>query len=336
MHSLEENMQMRDLLSSYMNNNDVTAMYFYDAVNQRIITTDAVFSNAADYFKYKYLVEKYTVEESLNRLDELTWGYKYRSNISINLDGKSMQVIEYVISVPINRIKNSQPHLIMIMETEDIFGDFYDILEDDSEFHIYNNDQLIFSSDEQYKDIAGSMELSGLTEVEPGEDNIYYMAGRSDDKLWRYEVYMPNLLRSVNTDTMPNYVWLLISVPVIVSIVFCIYFKFRNHRELQKILKLFREHDDRDVEEVALGAIREYAYRIMDDNKRIRERIHTYDSRYKYEVLDKILRNTYANKEEMEQALKDTDLYIKDESGWYYVFIMKIPVTGLLLQRILR
>lgn len=321
-HSLEENIQMRDILNGYMNNSDVAAIFFYDSTNGRIIATDAVLSDARDYFKYRYQMEGSTPEESLERLRGLNWGYEYSANRKVTLDGRSMRIIEYVVSVPLNMTRHIQPHLIMIMETEEIFGDFYDILEADSEFYIYNNGELIFCSDGKYKEVAGTMGLSDLRETGSGSETIYYMSARSDNRSWSYEFFMPNLLKGESRDVISDHVWLLSSIPVMISMVICIYFTFRNHREFQEVLNLLKGHDHTDTGEEAVGykAIREYANRVMNDNERFRERLTKYDSGYKQVVLDKLLRNAYTSREESEKALAETGVCIGAETCLVMVF----------------
>lgn len=321
-HSLEENIQMRDILSGYMNNSDVAAMFFYDSASGRIITTDAVLSDARDYFKYRYQMDGYTPEESIERLNGLNWGYEYSPELKAKLDGKRMEIMEYVVSVPLNMTRHSQPHLIMIMETEDIFGDFYDVLETGSEFYIYNDNDLIFNSAGQYEETAGFLVMSDLSQIEVGGENAYYMSASSNNRVWTYEIFMPDLMNGETRDVISDNVWLLSSIPVIVSMVFCIYFTFRNHREFQEVLNLLKGQDSRDneKEEVGYKAIREYANRIVADNERFRERLTKYDSGYKQVVLDKILRNTYASREEIEKALDGAGVCIGEEACLVLVF----------------
>jgi len=321
-HSLEENVQIRDILSGYMNNSDVADMFFYDSSNGRIITPDAVLSDARYYFKYRYQMDDYNPEESMERLNGLNWGYEYLPNMKVMLDGKRMEIIEYVVSVPLNMTRRIQPHLIMIMETEDIFGDFYDILETSGELYIYHNKDLIFCSNGEYKEYLGIKAVSGLQETELGNEDIYYMSACSNDRRWRYEIFLPDLLSGESRDMLSDHVWLLSIIPTLVSMVLCIYFTFRNHREFQEVMKLLKGHDAIGVEKEAVGykAIREYANRIMNDNERFRERLTKYDSEYKQVILDKILRNTYASVEEVEKDLEETGVCIGAEACLAMVF----------------
>ncbi|MBQ8233289.1 MAG: helix-turn-helix domain-containing protein [Lachnospiraceae bacterium] len=317
-HSLQKNMEMRDLLSGFLINNDVTAMYLYDPSNDRIITTDAVLSNAADYFKYRYCKEGYTAQECVEQLKAKSWGCEFSSSINAKIDDKFMEVIEYRISVPLNRINRNQPHLTLVMKAEDIFGDFYEILDEGGEFYIYDNkDRLILGNGSRYGDVTSSSKDSELKPIYADGEKIYQMTCYSDNKLWKVHIYMPDLMKSGNTETISPSVWLLMAVPVIVSLAFCMYFTFRNHREIQEVLQLFRgrpkEKGEPEEEAVGYKAIREYANQIIRDNDRFKERIINYESIHKYEVLDRVLRNTYENREEMEHALEGTDLCIRDD-----------------------
>ena len=317
-HTLEENIKMRDLLNNFLINNDLITMYIYDPGDNRIITTDAVFSDAAYYFKYKYCLAGYTPQECVERIKSLSWGYEFRPAIKATIDNMSSQIIEYSVSIPLDRDSKFQLQLVMVMNVEDILGDLYDVLDENSEFYLYDSSgQLIFGEGSRYREIVGTSNSSKIYPVNADGNQIYHMSCYSADKFWKMDMYMPDLMKNGYNGNMTPYVWLLIGVSITVSIAFCIYFTYRNHREIKEVLKLFKGRykaaDEKTKEEVGYKAIKEYADKIIKDNDRFKERIIGYEYLCKYEVLDKLLRNTYKNREAMEMTLQDTDLSIQNE-----------------------
>ena len=324
-HSLEENIKMKDLLNNFLINNDLITMYIYDPGDNRILTTDAVISDATNYFKYKFCMEGYIPAESVERIKSLSWGNSFRPVVRATIDNVSSQIIEYSLSIPLDRDSKFQLQLVMVMDAEDILGDLYDVLDENSEFYLYDNSgQLIFGEGTRYRDsgdvhrnIAGMENASELSAIYADGEQIYQMTCYSPDKFWKLDMYMPDLMKNGSSGGMTPFVWLLIGVSIIVSIAFCIYFTYRKHREIEEVLKLFKgrykAEDGEAKEQVGYKAIKEYADKIIKDNDRFKERIVGYEYLCKYEVLDKLLRNTYQNRETMEKALQDTNLSIRNE-----------------------
>ena len=319
-HSLIDNMEVRDLLSDFGVNDDVAMMYFYDAGGNRIITSDAVLSNAEIYFKYEYQLEGYTTEECIERLKTLSRGYEFSSGMKVGLEYNNIiEVIEYRISVPLNVVSNLPSQLVMVMEVEDIFGDFFDILDESSEFYIYDSrDRLIYGSGNRYEELLDVSRSTDFTPVQKEDDDIYGIVCHSPDGYWRLKAYIPNLMNSGEGDTMSPYVWLLMGIPLAASTILCIYFTFRNHREIQEILMLFKGQkkagDGEAVyqEPVGYKEIMVYADKILNENSRFKEKLTRFECSRKYEILDKLIRNTYGDREEMVHALTNEDLYIQD------------------------
>lgn len=316
-HTVVDCMEMKDLLSSLMVNNDVAAMYYYDRRDNRIISNDTALSDAAVFFKFAYMMDGYTPEESVEQLKSLSWGNEYSSSMKVTMNAKETEVIEYRISMPLAFNGNIQGQLVLVMETADIFDDFNAILNDNGEFYIYNNeDKLIYGSGEMYEELLDLRDISDLKSVSETHEKVYGLVRRSGNNLWKVKVYLPNLLETGSTGAVTPYFWLLVVMPVVVSMILCIYFTHKNHKEIMDTLKLFRgqdeamEKDGDSGEEVGYKIIREYAGRIISENNRFKERITSYEYSRKYELLDKLVRNTYGNREEIEKELADTELQI--------------------------
>lgn len=318
-HSLLESMEVSDFLKSLMFNNNVETIYYYDAGDERIITPKAVFSDAKDYFKFTYQQSGYSQEESIDRLRNAAWGCAYSPVMAVSIDNKPTEIIEYRSSVPIKLVSKSQSQLILVMEVKDIFDDLYDILETGSEFYVYDSrGEKLFSSGTQYEVCENLSKSLELLDTEGGTEELYGMLCQTEDRFWTVKVYIPDLLGVDSSQILAPHIWLLVIVPVVVSIFLCMYFTYKNHMDILEILKLFKsqgkeaEEEWESIEEVGYKLIRKYADQIIRENNRFKERITNYEYSYKYEVLDKLIRNTYETTEDIARAVVNADLQIKE------------------------
>lgn len=317
-----ECMEIKELMNDLLINSDVTTMYFYDINDNRLITDDAAYSNPAYFFKYRYKMEGYTPQECVERLKNSSWGHGYSLGIKVEYDGDAKEVMEYRISVPVNIFSEHQSQLVLVMEFEDIFSDFYELLEDGYEFYVYNfEDQLVMGSGERFKDVLDISKATGLISAGKESERIYGMVCCSSDNLWKVKVYMPDLLKVDSSANAMLRIWLLAVLPVVASSVLCIYFTYKNHKEIMEILNLFRKQNTTVPDEKYLHseaadykAIRDYANHIINENNRYREYITEYEYSRKYEILDKLVRDTYKNREELEKAFDEIDLQIRHDN----------------------
>ena len=317
-HTVIDSMEVRDLLYDLGINNDVAEMYLYDTGNDQIITTRGVLSDAKLYFEYTYVLDGYTAQECVERFQGTLWGREYIPSRKARLNGISTEVIEYRISIPIRMMGKMQPQLIIVMETEKIFSDFYDVLGPESEFYLYDSSQqLIFSSGSRYQGRMQDTDSSELKQILK-EESTYGMVCHSEDGSWKAEVYIPDLIDVKGGGWMSPYVWLLMVVPLFVSVVLSVFFTYRNHREIQDTLMLFEGHKKESEkgmlaqESYSYKMIREYAGMVISENNRYQESISRLENSKKYEILDKLIRNTYENEREMKQDLVNEKFNIQD------------------------
>ena len=314
-HSVVNNIEISELLAGFMTNSDVETIYLYDPQGNRIITPVSAYSNASDYFRFAYLIEDCTPQESVERLKSVSWTNEISSALKVRVFQKETEVIEYRLAIPPGRVSGNQPQIILVLEIRDILSDLFDILQDSDEFYLYDSkDRLIYSSGRQYDELIKAEVSSDLRVIRNEGQKIYKMECNSADQSWKIKVCMPELVQREGTDQTIRYAWLLMGVSLVASIVFCTYFTFRNHRELQEILDLFRGEKKNYEEEVdkqnihGYRVIKGYADKIINENNSLRESIPRLQSSHRYEILDKLIRNTYNNQAEIEKNFHERDL----------------------------
>lgn len=314
--SILDCIEIRDLFKNFLINSEVSVIYYYDKNNDRIISSKSIMRKAVDYFFYFYKLNNYTAEESVERLRDFSWGVEYSSCLDVKLGKTDMQVIEYRTSIPFDQTKNIQGQMVFVMDVENIFSDFFDIVEAGGEFYVYDNkDRLIYGSGEQYEEVMELSDDAELKLVYQGDEKIYGMVCHSAGEQWKVKVYLSDISSAGSTIPIMPYVWLLVVVPVTGSIVLCIYFTQKNHKEIKEVLSLFKNQSEPGKEEeVEIGykIIREYADKIVSENIQFRERIISSEYARKYEIFDKLVRNIYENKEQMIEELSNTDLNIRE------------------------
>ena len=318
-HTLLDCMEVRDMLKDSLINNDVSEIYFYDAQNERIITSKAVYSKASDYYEYAYQLPGYTVHECVERLENSEWGYGYNAALEARIDKRQTTVVEYRLSIPFNIVRRSPSQLVLVMETEELFCDFYDVLDENSEFYVYDEDEnLIFADGEKYETLLDIAAASTLQKLGTEEEKIYGMVLRAEDQSWTVKLFLPKLLQADNNNIHILYIWMLIVLTIVGSLALCMYFTYKNHREIMDILMMFKGKsagEELQREKIGYQAIREYADVIMTENARFQERIGRYESSRKYEILDTLVRNTYGNIGETDTEFAGGELQIRTSAS---------------------
>ena len=316
-HTILDNLEVGELLDNFMMNSDIGMMYFYYSPDNRIITHDAVLSDARQFFRYSYQLEGYTPEECVERLNQLLGGYEISSVMNAKINDVHTQVVEYRVSVPVSQINKMQSQLVLVMDVREIFGDLFDIMEEGSEFYVYDNkENLIFGSGSQYMEWPDITDGFGLQAVRKDGNETYGMTCLSADKAWKLKFCIPNLLQNGNLESTTQGVWLLMGAPLIVSVLFCMYFTYRNHKGIQDILSMFKGQkkvsDKRNPvwDGGSYKVIKEYADQIISENMKFRENLPKLEHLQKYEVLDKLIRKTYQDEQEILNALSGDVLSI--------------------------
>ena len=306
-HTLLTCMELKNLLSGFMVNKDIAAIYFYDLRDERIISSTSVMTEAADYFRYAYQLTDYTPEESIARLNTSSWGIEYISCLDAIIDDTGRQVIEYRTALPMGMKGNVQGHLVFVLDVEELFGNFIDVLGEGSEFYVYDSkNKLIYGNGNQYEDLLKFEEGPDIKSVKYGDKNVFGMVCQSYNQKWKIKVFMSDFTGI--SERMFLYIWLMVIFPIVGSVVLCVYFTHKNHREIKNLLILLRGHGasadyEYDEESIGYRSIREYANKLVYENDKYKERIDHYEENRKCMILDKLIRNVYGSKEEAKEFL---------------------------------
>ncbi len=295
-------LKVKDMFGSLMIDSNVTAIYYYDMNNDRIITNDASYATAETYFRHRYQIENFSIEDFVERIENLPRALEYSESMAVKLDSASMNVIECRMPMPIDVTRKLCGQLTMIVDVEALFSDVFEVLGEDGEFYVYDSrDRLIYGKSYQYN-------LS--------ETDMWEMSCVADDKNWRIDVYIPELFK--NIDTKQAYIYSVVYgvAPTLISVFLCIYFTVKNYREIFEIINMFRKHgniyndDIKEIKKADYRYIQQLVNMLMSENNRFRDQIDMFEQSYKYEVLDKLIRNTYGDKEKDIEALNKLNLNI--------------------------
>lgn len=318
--TLIESIEIKDMLNSFMINDNVVCVYYYDLKDDHIITSQTVLSDASLFFRFAYQLEGFTPAESVERLKKHLRGCDYSSSQNAFIEMEPMKVIEYRTALPLGVSSNVQGQLILVIDAEEVFSDFINLLENGSEFYIYDNyDNLIYGSGDQYEALLESCTTTDLKSIHHSNEKVYSMMCQSYNRSWKVKVFVSDLMSQNIIETMDPYVWILIVMQVIICILLCVYFTHKNHSQIMDILILFKNQreglDEKSINNAGgnLKILREYTDQMIDENSQFKKSIIHYENLQKYVVLDKLVRNTYGSSEEMMESLTNIDLHVKEE-----------------------
>lgn len=316
-HSVSENMELRDLLEDYQISDNILTIYIYDVINNTVISSECALSNADDYFKYSYRHADGTYKDMISRLQALTGIYGFSEAFDAVYCNSNTEVVEYRLPLPVELAAPSQCQLVLVMDTERVFCDIFDIIDDSCEFYIYDyNDCLIYSNGSVYKELAAEDTFHSLKKTKFEGDTIYSMVHRSKDRNWTIKIYMPDFVSVQGLGENATITVILMIASITLSMVATIFFTLKNHRQFQDIANLFAQQGTgadthSDSSDTHFREIRRKANNLIQENSSLRDVHVRYEKSRKYQVLDKILRNTYKSLEEMLSDIKSEHLNLQ-------------------------
>ncbi len=309
-------LEIIELMKLFEASSDVVEIYLYDSRENRIITTEAMLSDAEDFFKYGYRIAGKTAEECIERLKSLSNKLEYNKVMLVTSDGDTMEAIECSMNVPFILAKNYPLQLVVTMEAEDIFGDLYEIVGMDGEFYVYDQSgNSITGKGNQYEAYLALSAESDLIKISDKGETLYGTVMHSKDNNYKLKVYIPDL----HEDSSERwYVLMLMMVSMIVSVGFCIYFTIRNQREIEEIMAILGYRADTSEAEVLIGnsygyiAIKKNVDRLVRENAVFIEQVSRLNELKKYQILNKLL---YDESGEMLKNQSDLTAEIKDDKN---------------------
>ncbi len=327
-HSVIESMEIKDVFNKSIYNSKAMMTYYYDKVDNRVISSTTALSDAKTYFEYTYKVKNYTPEEYRNYLDELgKVVYVYSPCMEVTIQNKTIQVIECYNAMPLSSgVREPKGYLVQVLNVKDIFSDFFEIMSDKDEFHIYDSKgRLLFRSSEHYSEALVPNEAK-LGLIDYNGEAIYGMSLTSADGKWKVKMYQSVFEEGNVWDIGVPYV-LVVVFSLAISIILCSYFTIRNYRDIRKVLDLFgrkNKNNEYNLENFNYQNIWECADRIIRENNEFEERINTYAQSRRSETLERLLRNGYENREEIEVALSEAGILVEQEE----CVVLSIRYTG--------
>ena len=314
-NDLEACNDVRDLLSGVAMNDEIAEAYFYDADTGRIIASSSVLNGTQMFFEYQYQYLDRTPEEAMTRLQSYGWGHGYERMEQVLIDMKLTEVIEYRLSVPLHRYGENQSQLVIALNARVLFQDLFDVLSEEAGFCIYGANGLIYSSTDQYQDMAQKPMNGMLTLTESASGEVYCAEHLCNNTLWRVRFFYPEISDADSRWSMLRSLLPAITLPVLLCVIACVYFTHKNRRDIEEILALLRgevhtEEAQSDPAPVDYQLVRSYADRVVAKNRDYRTKLQQIHISQKNSVLERLVRNVYRSKEEIQQALSTIELRI--------------------------
>ena len=317
-HTPLDFMELKKLLSNASFDPIIHDIFIYDKKDDSVISANTALNSTETFFRYYYMVEGLTYLESMERLDNLANVHSYCPEITLSIPaspGSSKQVVEYRMFLPIGWVRDMQCQLVVAIDAEELFKDFRDALPTGGEFYVYDsNNVLIYSSGSLYRECLSLTASDTLHSLDSGDTQLHGAVLRSGK--WKVKVIVPNLAESGGRLSFlaPSFL-LFVILPMLTCLLLTIFFTHKNYRSIYELVSLFRTHTGEQSSEpkiVDYRLVQQYAGQVIAEKDRMTRQISEYSHSRKYQILDKLVRNTYQTREEAVRALEETDLSIRD------------------------
>ena len=322
-HSQPELMEIKDLLAGTKSNPLIHEVFLFDPRDNSVVSTNTAVSKMWAFFRFSYMINGLSVEESIARLSSLPKTHKYCPSVTLTFSDTpevSREIVEYRIFLPVGWVGTMHSQLIIAMDARQLFSGFRDALPG-GEFYVYDsNGVLIYSIGNQYGDLLPLSESASLHPIGGSDSTLYGASLHSPDGKWTVKVFIPELLGKGGMSFQSPAIWGFVVSPAVVSVLLTIFFTHKNYRRILELLELFKGHiDERENRNrrkiVDYRLIQEYTGEVISEKNRAIQKVNEYAYSRKYEVLDKLLRSTYRSPEEAAQALAETNLNIRPRNN---------------------
>lgn len=318
-HDQVSNMEVRDLFATAVLNPVIYDVYLFDSKDNVIISADEAVSNMSVFFRYSHILEGFTVQESIDRLENMPNIHRYCPTVTLALSsrpGSSKQIVEYRLGLPLGWVQNTQSQLIIAMDADELFRDLLQTLEAGSEFYVYDsNNVLIYQSGSLYENLLSLSASDDMQKLKYEGSDVYGAVFKTTDGSWKIKVFMPELTEQGSIPFLSPAFVLFVVLPLMACMLLTIIFTHKNYRGILELANLFRGHASeppREPEIVDYRLVQQYAGQVIAEKNRMTQQITEYSHSRKYEVLDKLVRNTYQTREDALRALEETDLVLRD------------------------
>ena len=306
------------LLYSYAREESVAQVYFYDSQCGRIIASDTILNNGEMFFEYLYQPDGKTPEDCVSALLNAGDGFSYSGVQNVQFVSIHRNVIEFHRGVSVGGAAKVPSQLVIALNTDKLFEDFFDAVGNDGAFRIYYGDQLLLSSAEM--DFPNSSEIpkEQLTRTSQ-ETGAPYGAQYELNRHLRVEFIYPHLPQAIENRTLVVYLLMAIGIPALVCVSMCVLITHKNHRRISEILGLLRGEDPADEilqtsRSVNYKLISQYARHVVQKNTDYQTKLREIHAIHKVGVLTRLVQNAYRSQEEMRKALEGEQLRIREES----------------------
>lgn len=323
-HTSLDFLEIKEYITKTAENPVIYDIFLLDSRDNAVISTQTAVGNTSVFFSYAYMVKGLSPQESLLRLTQMPLSQKYCPSVTLSLptgyeeDQKS--IVEYRLLLPIGIVSENQSQLIVAMDTYELFRDFRELVSAGGEFYIYDGrDQLIFSSGNRYENLLPLSAGDALQKIDTGGEQLHGAVIRNKNGPWKVKVFLPNLVETESVH-LPPAILAFVVLPMIASVLLTIFFTHKRYRSILELLNTLRSRTEEHPElwnpkgRVDYKAVREHADRIIAQNDHYKARITSYEDSRKYEILDKLLRNTYKSPEAAADALAEANLNIPSGS----------------------
>ena len=328
-HTSTEFLELQNLFYNASFDPVIYEIFLYDKKDDTAVSSDVALSSTEMFFRYNYVLDGRSFQENMDRLDNMPKDQRYCPEITLSsatLAESTKQVVEYRMFLPVNWVRDMQCQLVVAMDAEILFGDLRDAVPPEGEFYVYDsNNVLIYSHGSTYRDW---MPLTDHNTLHPlsGEDTSLHGAVLRCGQ-WKIKVYIPNLINGSERLSFqaPSFIVFVI-LPMILCVLLALAFTTKNFRGVQDLLGLFHGHTydhSGEPEIMDYRLVRRYVSQVIAEKSQMTQQIIQYSDSRKYEVLDKLVRNTYNSREEAAHALEEAALNIRE--GRNIVLCIRCP-----------
>ena len=318
-HDQLTNMEIMDLFTTAVLNPVIYNVYLFDVKDNAVISAETAVSNMQAFFRYSHRLEGYTIEESISRLANMSSVHRVFPTVTLRLSdvaGATKELVEYRLGLPMGWVKNAQSQLIIAMDADELFRDFKETVLPEGEFYVYDdNNILIYQSGNLYEELLPLSAPAEIQKLTYNGDDLYGAVLKTSNGAWKVKVFMPDLTEQGSIEFLSPAFVLLVVLPMIACVLLTIFFTHKNYRSILDLVNLFSSHageQPKEQEIMDYRLVQQYAGQVIAEKNRMTQRITEYTYSRKYEVLDKLVRNTYQSREEALRALAETDLAIRD------------------------
>lgn len=317
-----EKMLLKSILSSYhLENGICQEIYMYSRASQIVIDKNSVYTNPADFYRYRCGYSEDMIEEWTLRTQNLDCinGYSFEK-ISLKGDAVKTPVFPYLRIMPMEYPSKKQGLVGVLIDEKEMLKSFDGVFSGkDTNVYVYSrNGELIMSQGEELSESLFSSESrQGYDRIKLDKKEFHKFTYTSEKNQWQYIVMVDGKEAMRDVIVVNNFLSTVSFIAFILGLLLCIYLTYGRHKSYINIIDMLGKKDEgmifKRINHNEFEFLKPFIGNILDESDRIKKSLEKVSKSDDHKVMHFLLMSKNISEENARKLCEDYNMEFSGE-----------------------